>query len=175
MLNFLPKNNRKTVAIEYFSRTLIIFLSSFFVSLLVLIILFIPSAIFSKYKYNSLTIQLNSIKATYQNTNEDPTALIKKINTLTRLLSVPDNFVSNSDVIKKIVALKSDNIKIISFSIMKADSVRKISISGTALSRDDLTLFDKNLKKDGFFSNVNLPISDLIKDGSDFNITMTSI
>ncbi len=83
--------------------------------------------------------------------------------------------VSYSDVIQKIISIKNANIKITTISIQNTDSGKQVSISGRSQNRDTLTAFDKSLKIDGFFSNINLPISNLIKDDNpQFNITMTS-
>ncbi len=174
MLSFITDTNRKKVSLEYFSRVMIIFFASLFAITLILIALFVPSTFSSKYKNQTLTAQLSSIQNVYKNSGEDPSSLIKKLNSLTRLFINKNNVSSYPDIIQKIISIKGSSIKLNSIMISGQDSVRQISISGKALNRDALTGFDKALKTDGFFSNINLPISDLIKnDNPSFTITMT--
>ncbi len=175
MLSFLPQNNRKKVIAEYLSRVFVIFLVFLFSSAVILIFLFIPSAIFSKYKNQTVNNQLESIKVADRSKNQDPTELIKKINAMVGMLSNEKTAsILMSDMIQKIISLKNKNIQISSISISKDNSAsEKIIISGVAKTRDDLTMFDNDLKNDDSFYSVDLPISDLIKNtDAQFTITL---
>jgi len=175
MLNFLPQNNKKKIILEYLSRILIMLLIFLFFAVVLLISLFIPSIIFSKYKNQTVKNQLESIKITNINENQDPIELIKKINTMIGILS-GGNTVSllMSNTIQKIISLKNKDIEILSISISdNSTSSEKIIINGIAKTRDGLTLFDKDLKNDGLFYSVDLPISNLIKNtNAQFTITL---
>lgn len=172
MLNFLPQRNKKQVAEEYFLRDMIFFLVVVFLSLFLLVILFIPSAIYSKYKNNTIKNQLEMMENT-KGSNTDTVALVKKLNEMAGVLS-KDNSATASDLIEKILSLKKGNISISSFSINdSATDSKTIVINGISKTRDDLTAFNKALISDGTFYSVDLPISDLIKNSDeDFSITL---
>ncbi len=173
MLNFITKNNRRKIALEYFSRFSIIFLIFIFFIVIILTTLFIPSTISSRYKDENLTNQLTSIENIYKNKGEDPTKLIRQINALSAALSNKDT-ITMSDIVEKVISLKTNDIKISSMGIVNGDALSKqITVSGISNNRDALTLFAKNIKSDGLFSDINFPVSDLIRDNSTFSITMT--
>jgi len=166
MLSFLPQNNRKVIIKEYLSRVFVVFLQFLSVSVVVLIFLFVPSAIFSKYKNKTVNNQLESIKAESMNKNQDPTELIKKINAMVSILfDDKSSTIPMTDMIEKIISLKNKNIQISNISISKNEKgSENITLSGVAKTRDDLTDFNNSLKSDGFFASVDLPISALIKN-----------
>jgi hypothetical protein len=162
--------------IEYFSRVLVMFSWFFLLAAILLIFLFVPSAVFSKYKYGTVKYQFEYIKAAGFIKGEDPIQLIRRVNIMTDILSNKGvSPILMSDIIVKIISLKSRDIKILSISI-SSDSLTsgKIRVDGIANTRDALTLFDKDLKGDGLFSNVDLPVSNLIKNtDAPFSITLT--
>jgi hypothetical protein len=64
-------------------------------------------------------------------------------------------------------------IKINTVEINKAGSVGwPISLRGTSAKRQNIIDFANNLKNDALFSDINYPVSDLIKEiGGEFSIT----
>ena len=166
MLNFLTPDNRRAVIKEYLSRDLVVLLVSLSLAVIVLIFLFIPSAIFSKYNNKTVNNQLESSRGASMSKSQDPTELIKKINTMVGILSDSKSSpILMSDMITKIISLKNKGILISNISISKDNKgTENISISGVAKTRDNLTEFNNDLKNDGTFSTVDLPISALIKN-----------
>jgi hypothetical protein len=140
---------------------------------LLLIMSFIPTAIYSKYKNRTVDAQLGLVKST-QTTDEKETSLIvTKLNGLADVLSRDSDQISSIGLVDKILSLKNSNISLVSLSILEGENgLRKITVSGISRSRDDLTRFNKNLISDGSFGNIDLPVSNLIKN-SDLNFTMT--
>ncbi len=146
-----------------------------FISSIILISLFFPSVFFAKYKNDTTSNQLESIKQKNAYNGEDPVLFIKKVNGLVGALSDDaDAKLSYSEIIKKIISLKNKDIKILSFIIEKSNPVgKKIIINGIANTRDSLTLFNKNITADGSFESVVFPVSDFIKSSdSQFSATL---
>ena len=102
------------------------------------------------------------------------------MNTISIILSksLSSNEVKNmtyNDIVNKIVSLKNKDIKIFSIDITEGDAItdKEITIKGIANTRDSLTLFEKDIKTDGFFSNVLFPVSNFIKNSdSEFSATL---
>jgi len=177
MLNFLPQKNKNQIIFEYLLRVIVFLLLFVFLSSLILISLFVPSFFFAKYKNETINNQLELTKQKILNKSEDPTILIKNVNRLVVALS--DNAapkINYSDIINKIVSLKNKDIKISSINITEETNTnsKKILINGVAKTRDGLTLFDKEIRVDGFFENVIFPVSNFIKSSnSEFSATLT--
>lgn len=176
MLHFLPEQNKKYMWLEYVGRVSIFVLFFLLLAMLFLISLFLPSFIFSVFNNQTVENQLVSIEATNKAAGIDPVAVIASANGMTKVFS--DEDVSGtlvSDIIAKIVSLKNQNIQIASITMTENPGVSKtFVIDGIAATRDGLTAFDNNLMAEGSFSNVTLPVSDLINDTNDtFTITLT--
>jgi uncharacterized protein (UPF0210 family) len=84
-------------------------------------------------------------------------------------------FVVSQRVINEIIKSKISDIKINRISY-DADLTagKKISIYGTASSRERLLLFRQALEDNPFFQNVNLPISNFVK-GADISFSLTLV
>jgi len=177
MLNYLQQKNKKQIILEYLLRVSVFLLSSIFITSLILIILFLPSFFFSKYKNDTVNNQLGSITTESSNVKDDPILTIKNTNKLVTGLS-QDNAspITYSGIVNKIISLKNKDIKILSISIKSNPdntSNRLVQITGVANTRDSLTLFEKDIKNDGFFSSVNFPVSNFIKStDSEFTATL---
>jgi len=175
MLNFLQQKNKKQIIFEYLLRVSIYLLLFIFVSTIILISFFIPSFFFTKYKNDTVTSQLLSIKQKNSNLSEDPIVFIKKINNLAPVLSNNVSPLTYSDIVSKIVSLKNNDIKILSITITKETNTggKRIILGGVANTRDSLTLFNKDLESDGFFNQVTFPVSNFIKSlDAEFSATL---
>ena len=174
MLNFILEKDKNKIIKEYYYRVAIYFLLFSFFTLVVLISLFLPSIFYSKYKSDTVSQQLMSIKSSIGNNTEDPIEIIKEVNKFVNVFKYEES-VLFSDIIKKIVSLKYKDIEILSISLLEnEDDTVKIVLNGISATRDSLTSYDRDLKKDGFFQSVELPVTDLIKNiDSNFTITLT--
>lgn len=176
MLSFLPLTNRKRVITEYLSRVNIVLLAFILLAVIILIILFVPSAIYSKYKNATVSNQFLITKANNPNDIQNPIELIKKLNSMITILSSQKGIsILMSDMVQKILSIKNKNIQLTNISISKDnDTIEKIVLSGVAKTRDDLTQFNNDLKNDGSFASVDLPITALIKNtDAQFTVTLT--
>lgn len=174
MLNFLTQKNKKQIIFEYLLRVSVFLLLFVFISSLISISMFGPSFFFVKYKNDTLSLQLELVKQKNITDGEDPAALIKSANGLAVALLTNDA-ATYSDIVKKIVSLKNKNVKISSISITKENEIgdKKIVLSGVANTRDSLTLFNKNIITDGYFSSVSFPVANFIRStNSEFTATL---
>ncbi len=174
MLHFLPQTNRHLAIGEYLLRFSIFFLFFGFLALLLLVALFLPSYFFAEYKDRTETNQLSFIDTSATNKSQDPIQLIKKINSTVAVLTAGGTrTLSTSDLVQKIMNLKNDGISIASASVLYQNGTAAVTIGGTAQTRDELTAFYTALKNAGAFTNVTLPVSDLIPEtDASFSITL---
>ncbi len=173
MLELLPKENRKRVAIEYTFRISNIALIFLFSALILLTLLFIPSYYWSTYRNENLIHQLDlvSFKA---DDHDNPTNLIRTVNNLTKALTYGKALpVIPTEEIQRITSLKGKGIKISTINLVQNDTYSEsFSLSGIAETRNDLINFQKRLKDEKGFGNVVLPINSIIKNtNADFTIT----
>lgn len=176
MLNFLPQKNKNQIIFEYIFRVFSVFLIFSLISSLMLSALFIPSYFFVNLKNDNFKNQLQLIKEKTAYKGEDPILYIKNVNRLSVALS--DDIktdIKYSDLISKIVDLKNKNIQISSINITNDEKTinKKILLGGNAITRDGLTLYEKELKTDGFFDSVIFPVSNFLQsENSQFSATL---
>ena len=177
MLHFLLQNNKKQIIIEYLLRLSIFFLLFAFAASLILTAFFLPSFFFADYKYKTVNDQAQSANIVDEKKYDDSASLVKKINVLTTALTYgKSESAIYTDLIDKIILLKNAYISISNISISSDESahVENVSLSGISGDRDDLTSFYNDLKGEGSFQNVVLPVSSLIEDtNAPFTITFS--
>ncbi len=164
MLSFILNKDKKGIFVEYFLRVSIFFFMFLLFAFVVLFSLFMPSIFYSEYKKDNIYHQLDYVKKQVGQNNTDPIEIIKRTNSLASILSdVKSN--QFSGIIDNIILLKNKGIKINSISIVDYDkSTIRIILNGISKTRDNLTAFDKELKKSQLFQSVDLPVSNLIKN-----------
>lgn len=175
MLNFVLNKDKKEILSEYFLRVFIYFFVFLLFAFVILFSLFMPSVFYSEYKKDTIGQQLNLMRKEISKNDSDPIEIIKKVNLLSNVLT--DIKINQfSHIIDDIILLKNTGIKINSISIVDYDkNTIKITISGLSKTRNNLTNFDKELKKSGFFQSVDLPVSNLIKNiDADFSMILIS-
>lgn len=171
MINLIPNQEKKRMIRGFYYRLTILFLVMLSFSLLIAICALLPSYFFSNYKSNVANQKLEMQKSKpVPLFNQETSALIKDLNTKLNLIenAKKNNFSVSEKVIKAIVLKKISSIKInqILYENNSA-SGKKISIHGTAPSREVLLLFRQALEDDTSFKSVDLPISNFVKG---FNI-----
>jgi len=173
MLNFTLNKDKKEIFSEYFLRVFIYFFIFLFFAFIILFSLFMPSVFHSEYKKDNISQQLNYVKKQVGPNNTDSIEIIKRVNILGGML-IDIKTSRFSEIIEKIISLKNSGIKINSISVLNNDeSTIKISINGLSKTRENLTSFDKELKKSELFQSVNLPVSNLIKNTeADFSMNL---
>jgi len=175
MLNFLPQNNKKKVVREYLYRFSSLFFLFLFFVLIILFSFFVPSYFFVTYKNAAVSDQLALSILESKNKKVDITATISDTNGLIRILSSEDTSLTvRSEILKKLLNDKQKQISLTSLNFLNNDDgSMNVEISGIAETREDLINFEKNLKNDSSFSNIDSPVSDLLKSiNADFSVTL---
>jgi len=176
MINFIPEKLKKNILLEHKFRVFSVFFVSFFIVMIFIIFLLVPAYTLSIARKVVIKNQLALVKNTTVNYTEDSLNKVKDINEIVKILSVNVEVKKpGSELLKQIISLKGNNIKIssISFDIDTSQNI-KISMKGFSSTRESLTKYVKELKNTNLFSDVDLPVSNLVKSSDiDFTIGLT--
>ncbi len=171
MINLIPNAQKKEMRKGFYFRLLVLFLMMASVSMLIAFVAILPAYFLSSVKTNLIDSKLEAQRLEpVPLPDQETLALIKGLD---RKLSIIDaaeknKFVVTERAINAVVLKKMPEIKITDISYQKhsssdPESSRKISIQGTAPSREMLLLFRKALEDDDSFKRVDLPISNFVK------------
>lgn len=164
MINLLPAENKIAIKKEYLRRLAAVFgiflLSAILVIAILLITLFFIAS--NQKKAQDESIFLIREHLSLQNEAEI-SSLVSEINSKISLLgNNQKNARRASEILEKIIGIKTKKIKITSLSFDSG----KISIYGISETRTDLINFIENLKKEPAFLRVNSPLSNFLKEGN---------
>jgi hypothetical protein len=177
MINLIPKEEKKRMTSDFYCRLLVLFFMMMSFSVFVASVLMLPAYFFSIMKdvasNTKLEMQKNSkIPAL----DEQSLAAIKDMNTKLDLVenAEKNKFSVSEKIINKILLDKTSDIKIVQISYQNdATSGKIVVILGTAPSRQALLAFEQALEGDSAFKNVNLPISNFVKESNlEFNLSL---
>ncbi len=178
MINLLPKKEKKEIAKSLYCKLLLLFLVTMSVSIVITSVSILPSYFLSSAKDKISDLKLNAQKNEPVPVPDQQTLLT--IKDLKNKISLVDNseknkFIVSSKVINAVIIKKTPNIKITDISYSNDPLVgKKVSIQGTAPSREVLLLFREALESDVNFKQVNLPISNFVK-GSNIQFILSLI
>jgi hypothetical protein len=177
MINLIPNEEKKKMANNFYYRLAILSFIMMSVSMLFATIAISPSYIIARAKENFVDEKLAIQKSEPVPVLDQATQ--KAIGDLDTRLSLVEGvqtgtFVVSEKVVNEIIENKIFGIKITRISYENTASVPKISISGTAPSRERLLLFRQSLEDNDAFKGVDLPISNFIQ-GSDIPFSLTLI
>ena len=178
MINLIPKEEKKKMATDFYFRLLILFMFMLSFAVAVATISLLPAYFFSLVKDSTsltkLQIQKNNIAPEM---GEQSMATINDMNAKLNLVenAEKNKFPISTKVINEILLNKTSNIKIVQIQYQYDPIAGKtISILGTAPSRQALLTFQEALQNDPAFKNVNLPISNFVKESNlEFNLSLT--
>lgn len=177
MFNLLPEQEKKQIIGEYRARRTIVGLFFLFIVGLMSIIAIFPSFVLSGSRISGVETSLNNMKNS-PIFKEEATLSSKLSEANLKLVALrpPKRDVDVSALFQAIVSRKKSTIRLTSFTYISAVGTTpgKVSISGIAKSREDLSAFVEDLKKIPEFKSVNLPVSSFTKDSNaDFSIELT--
>ena len=163
MINLIPPTAKKSIHREYLKRVATVWLFLFSVALTMLTIFLLPT-------YVALQREITSLETTTAVSSDrvsqfdiSATELIKTNNQAMLLLHSVTT-ITPSKVISTLSDTAGSQVKLTNFQFSNLDTTGKVTISGVAVSRQDLAVFRDAVSADSRFSEVNLPISNLIKD-----------
>ena len=182
MINLIPKEEKKKIinASLYKLIVLLFFVAGF--SLFILSFAIIPSYFISLEKENIVSLKLEQQKNELIPSPDQKTlASIKDVNNKLNLIEKAEQnkFTISVKVINAIMLNKTPNIKITEISFkngLQGNPLQdtKISIQGSAPSREVLLSFRRALESSPNFKQVDLPISNFIK-GSNIKFYLSLI
>ncbi|OGI95451.1 hypothetical protein A2917_02740 [Candidatus Nomurabacteria bacterium RIFCSPLOWO2_01_FULL_42_17] len=185
MINLIPKEEKDALAKGFYFRLAVLFLAMLSTSLLVAFVAILPSYFLSSAKKTITSEKLEAQKAEPVPVPDQATlAAIKDLSDKLTLIEKNESnkFFISERVINAIILKKSPSIKITSIAyendplktLEGNKTGKKISIQGSAPSREALLLFRRALEDDSNFQSVDLPISNFVK-GSNIQFYLTLI
>lgn len=177
MLNILSTTEKKKVRTEYWLRLAIVAIFAIGTLAAVSLVLMAPSYLLAETKFSEAERSLSALQKKYgDNTQEkDLGVQIRDINNKILLLTntTTGTGLLPSQTILSILAIKNSAIKLIGISYQSTSVSDRIVLTGTAATRDTLSQFAEDLKKEPTFTNVTLPISSYVKSTNiDFSIVI---
>ncbi|MCB9811565.1 PilN domain-containing protein [Candidatus Nomurabacteria bacterium] len=161
MMNLIPPQAKRVVTAEYWVRVFTVWLWLLSLGLLISLVLSVPVHFLMGGINKSLSGKFDEVKK-QQEQYDAAVAETKEFNTRLKLLTRGPVLVPHSIIINAL-----DDIGGLAVSIdqvtFKADAT-SVDIVGHAATRADLSNFASALEEHEFFSNVELPISNLAKD-----------
>lgn len=165
MINLIPLNLKERINREYFMRLTILALCSVFFLVLITGIFLVPSYLIANVNARSAQDQLEMIKSHRDPEMEKISASIQSVNknllVLTSSLytvSVPE------DIFKPIIDARGTGVTFAQMLYEKKEKIGwSVTLHGSALSRQEMLIFVKNLEDSGRYEKINVPIGDLIK------------
>ena len=179
MINLIPKEEKKKMIIDFYYRLAILFVVTLDFCILIALFSMTPAYFISSTKDSLISAKLETQKLEpLTSLGKESLALAKDIDNKLILVEKfeKNKFLLFVNVINAILLKKRPDIKITKISYENNEiSGKKISINGTAPSREVLLLFRRALEDEPAFKNVVLPISNFMKGSNiNFSISLTS-
>lgn len=183
-MNLLPLENKIMIKKEYLRRVFVLFGTFFSLVVFSGILLILPTFYLLNNMKDDYEKQLSSYKERMDSVNSSGTfKIVSDLNKKINILKKEQVNLALNLVIEKIINYKNNNIiikkifyeKVLFKEKDKKDVIvkEKIKIDGFSLTRSDFLNFLNLIKEDKDFSNVNSPVSNLLKvNNVDFSITL---
>ena len=163
MINLIPPTARRSVAREYWLRTISIWLLLLGTGCLIVAVLLFPTYILIRMQVSLIDTNLTALSdkiATFDVSSAELTLANTRARTLTSVASTTPF----STYMSSVNQLAGGEIQITQIVFSRQASDGKIKVSGIAKTRQALAQFRDRLEADQAFADVNLPISNLIKE-----------
>jgi len=175
MLNLLPKNQKKIISREYRVRFFVVGFALIFVAEIISLILLIPPYITAETSIELLNAQSAGFKA--QNVTTEITKLsevVRKTNNYLSLFTASSTPNETLSVIKKMVDVREDLVKINSLSYKVQNGQQSVVVGGVANSRQALIDYVKKIKIQPGVISADVPVSGFIQAKNiNFSVTVT--
>lgn len=175
MFNLLPETSKEIVRKEYRFRIWTTFVLMMTISLLFLIIIFLPIYFVSKNIHNSLDHEISNLKNNA--VLVDYKAMVDELDSSNKEVSTAKAEIGKrldlQAVISAVEDVRPSNIQIYRFAFSTSGGVQKIFLTGEAKSREALKDFSTKLNGLSQFESVDLPLSSFTKSTEvDFSVTL---
>lgn len=166
MFNLLPPDEKKNIHSIYTLRRIDFVLLAFFATGVAANLLLFPSFLLTQIKHSEVKEEISFRQTSLQekNTGELSTAIDKAKEEIEVLSTLTKDAPTVYELFSKIVARKSEEIKITGILYGGEKNTHEIVVNGIAQNRDALLRFAENVKRELVFSNVSLPVSNFAKN-----------
>jgi len=183
-MNLLPEENKVLFKKYYLRRLFVVFSFLIFSAVVAGIIVLIPMhLLISSYKNDLSAESAAYLKKDAKSADNAAVLEIEKLNSRLDFLEKAENDKKLNIIFKNIFDKKNSGVKIASFSYEKGNVSKikdkisidddKISLYGKARKREDLLIFEGQLKKEWGDQKVISPVSNLINEKDlDFSLTL---
>ena len=165
MLNLLPREEKKHLEREFWGRLSIVILGGVMVTFIIGLTLLLPSLFLSKIREQALIEQ--SSKLGDVSTKEKRSALIGLLQETRGKIDIlyeKEEKTSLRTIFDTILSHRNRGITITGIYSTKGNDAVSLTLEGIALRRDSLITFSESLKDDSFFTDIQLPVSNLAED-----------
>lgn len=176
MINLIPPAARASVTREYWLRVLSVWFFLFGTACVVIVVLLFPTYVLIRMQVGVLdatVLAASSKTATF----DESVAALTLANTQAKILVGEGSTTPFSQYISDIESTAGRDVQVSQLTFERSGAKGTISVSGVAKTRQSLAHFSDTLALNKAFSEVNLPISNLIKDKDlvfSMNITLAS-
>ena len=150
MINLIPKEEEKKIAMDFYRRLLVLFLLVFSISIFVACVAILPAYFIASVKESLINKKLEAQKdIPLPQIGEQSLAAVKDINSKLDLVEKAEKnkFLISENVMKALLLKKTPGIKIVQISFKNDQLQGKIiTIQGTATSRETLLAFQEALE-----------------------------
>jgi hypothetical protein len=145
MINLIPPSAQKQVKREYWIRVVTVWMFLAGISSVLSICFFIPAYVLVHNQLDSFSLQFKEADTNSESLKASEKAIVQA-NAISTLLTQSESTVSFSTVISEIEKVKTPDILLFDFSVMRTGDVfTSIMVSGTASSRASLSTFREAL------------------------------
>ncbi len=170
MINLIPPEGHKQVRREYLSRVAAVFALLVTGALVGGACLLLPSYILLSYQ---LKAQVESAASPeVESEYADASRALADTSQLAKRLSAPAGSINTSEILAHVNTNLSAEVALTAFSVSRAGEKVAVTARGTAQTRESLRKFVETLKRDAFFMDARVPVSDLARD-VDLSFTLT--
>lgn len=182
MINLIPKEEKAKIIKGSYYRLIVLFLLAASAVFFIALVAIFPSYLLSTKKNSIIDSKLEiQKKELFSLPDQKTLAIMKDLNSKLDLIEKDksDQFIVTEKVINSIIVKKMPNIKITNIAYEYKPEIdpllgKKISIQGTAPSREVLLVFRRALEDSAFFKQIDLPISNFVK-GSNIQFYLSLI
>ncbi len=168
MINLIPPEGQRIVRREYLARVGAVFSLLATGALLAGALLLLPTYILLTHQLNTTTDQAAYPEA--ESGYAEATRSLADASRLAKRLEAADNSAAASEILAHIDAGRPSAVALIGLTINQRPDGAEIVARGTAETRESLRQFVDTLKRDAFFLDARVPVSDLARDT---NLTFT--
>lgn len=178
MFNVLPDTSKIEIKKEYKLRFWIMALIVLIVVQFSSLFFIFPAIEASTYKRDDMRASIETLrKARAEKESETAFQIIPRANTALEILRTTVAYPRVLPAVRLVLSKQTDTLRLVEFlynsnSDSKDASQSTLIVKGVSANREALVSFVKNLKDSGFFTSVDLPVSNLAKEKNiDFSIS----